>query len=804
MALRNFYADVNIKGEFTSQKLTIENGYSFPIADGITGQILATNGLGVLQFVNPSSLAILTTASIINGTGITWSQVSPGVLQGNINLSSFSTSNLIEGTRLYFTNNRADNRVAAVIGNGTGLTWTYSGPGNNTLVGNINLSPFSTSNLSEGTNLYFTNERVDDRVAALLKNGTTGTGPAPLSWIYNDPLNILTPVISLAPFNTDALAEGIINLYFTNNRAISAVAGALQNSPTITWSYNSILQQITATANVPGTPLTVEENGSVIGSRSTLNFIDGLNTTVSISEDVLNNKINVQIDSSGGGTSPYGEPWGIFDTSGNVTTYPTFSAAKAAANPLETIHMFCNVTENSDITLDVSGVAVDFNGHIYTLDVDSDTPAITASSNTESFLYNGVIIRAGATSTLNSSPAGGGIVIYSEAEILHLNGLLLASSNDGDSIGIYGRTTSILSNNITVTANSYSGTAYPIYVDDSDAITTTRISNIHIFDGGTIYVNRAILSNITGVIDVLISEDSNLSEINVDGRLVILRGRVINSSFLNSTNGENSITLTGTEMINVNGINENITQGNGILITGNISGSPFATLFNCYGEGYGDLSSGISIKDCAGTEYLLDNCTGVGKNEAAGIELDGADSISIVNSRSTSDVIGLSVGSTGGNHKIINITIDSQGAGALFNNNQTIYQGITINSTGDGDPGLELTQSNIIVNGFNIISNGIGILCGTGSNGSQLINGNILSIKDDTRAHGIILQEACKVIKSSITVTNSIANCLYSEDPITASYAQNYLAGASTSITANITQGISDLATIDNKGNISV
>jgi hypothetical protein len=802
MSLRNFYTDVKVEGEITSQKLTIEGRYSFPDADGLVGQILATNGLGQTQFVDPSSLAILTTASIINGTGITWSQVSPGVLQGNVNLSPFSTSNLIEGTRLYFTNSRADNRVAAVIGNGTGLTWTYSGPGNNTLIGNVSLAPFSTSNLSEGTNLYFTNERVDDRVAALLKNGTTGTGSAPLSWIYNDPLNILTPVISLAPFNTDALAEGITNLYFTNNRAIASVAGALQNSPTVTWSYNSILQQITATANVPGIPLTVEENGSVIGSRHTLNFIDGLNTTVSISEDVLNNKINVQIDSSGGGTSPYGEPWGIFDTSGNVTTYPTFSAARAASNPLETIHMFCNVTETNDVALDISGISVDFNGHVYTLDVDSDTPAITASASTSAFLYNGVIIRTGATSTLDSSPAGGGIVIYSEANILHLDGLLLASSNDGDSIGIYGRATNILSNKITVTANSSSGTAYPIYVDDSDTLLSTRISNIHIFDGGTVYVNRANLSNITGVIDVLISEDSNLSEINVNGRLVALGGRVINSSFLNSTEGENSITLTGTEMINVNGLSENITQGNGILITGSTVGIAFANLINCYGEGESMNSAGIAIKDCAGTEYLLDNCTGVGKNDAAGIVLDEADSISIVNSSAISNSIGLLVGPTGGNNKIINITIDSDGAGAILDNNQTLYQDLTINSAGENEPGLQLDNNNIIVNRFNIISNGIGILCDSGANDSRLINGNILCIRNDAGAHGISLQDKCEVIKSSITVTNLSANCLHSTRPITVNYTQNYLAGATTSINANITQGI--IITMDTQGNISV
>jgi len=263
MSIRIFYSDVRVEGELGADRLSITGKYSFPDNDGVSGQILATNGLGQISFVNPSSLSILTPTSILDGTGLSWTQTSPGILRGDVSLAPFSTSNLVEGSRLYFTNARADNRVAAVIANGTGLNWTYSGPGNNTLVGNITLAPFSTSNLAEGTNLYFTNKRVDDQVAVLLKPGTVGTGASPISWIYNSPLNSLTPVISLAPFSTSNLVEGS-RLYFTNARAISAVAGALQNTSDITFSYNSILQKITA--NVVG-----------LGSLTTSDLPEGIN-----------------------------------------------------------------------------------------------------------------------------------------------------------------------------------------------------------------------------------------------------------------------------------------------------------------------------------------------------------------------------------------------------------------------------------------------------------------------------------------------------------------------------------------------
>lgn len=53
------------------------------------------------------------------------------------------------------------------------------------------------------------NEAVDDRVSALIQNGTG------LTWSYNDILGTYTPSVSLSPFNTDQLTPGAINLYTT-------------------------------------------------------------------------------------------------------------------------------------------------------------------------------------------------------------------------------------------------------------------------------------------------------------------------------------------------------------------------------------------------------------------------------------------------------------------------------------------------------------------------------------------------------------------------------------------------------------
>lgn len=98
-----------------------------------------------------------------------------------------STTDLPEGTNLYYTQARFDT--------------AFSGK--------------STTDLSEGTNLYYTNERVDDRVSALIQNGTG------ISWSYNDVGNTLTPTVTLLPFSTTDLSEGT-NLYYTQARFDSA------------------------------------------------------------------------------------------------------------------------------------------------------------------------------------------------------------------------------------------------------------------------------------------------------------------------------------------------------------------------------------------------------------------------------------------------------------------------------------------------------------------------------------------------------------------------------------------------------
>ena len=133
-----------------------------------------------------------------------------------------STTDLSEGTNLYYTDERVDDRINSLFQEGTNISFTYDDAANTftinaSSVGGYDLSSNDTDDLSEGSNLYYTNERVDDRIDALL---VAGTG---ISKTYDDNANSLTLNLDFTEFNTSNITENT-NLYYTNTRARSAIS----------------------------------------------------------------------------------------------------------------------------------------------------------------------------------------------------------------------------------------------------------------------------------------------------------------------------------------------------------------------------------------------------------------------------------------------------------------------------------------------------------------------------------------------------------------------------------------------------
>lgn len=294
--------------------VNIGDAFFLPTIDGTAGQVLSTDGDGVASWSNVAGLALSTddltegssnlfftnervddrvNALMINSTSVTWTyDDNANTLKADVNLTPFSTDDLTEGsTNLYFSNEAIDDRVDALIQNGTGLDWVYD-DNSNTLTGTVDLTPFDTDNLSEGsTNLYFTNSRHDDRTSVLIQNGTG------ISWVYNGGAGLLTPTVSLSPFSTTDLSEGT-NLYFTDQRVDDRVSALMINSASVTWTYDSINNTLSATAASVIPAVSVKKNGVLSSTRGTLNFIPGTGITLNIADNGLDSSADITISSA--------------------------------------------------------------------------------------------------------------------------------------------------------------------------------------------------------------------------------------------------------------------------------------------------------------------------------------------------------------------------------------------------------------------------------------------------------------------------------------------------------------------------
>jgi len=196
-----------------------------------------------------------------------------------------TTADLSENTNLYYTDARADARVAAATG------------------ANLNLGSKDTDDLSEGSsNLYYTNARADARVDA-----------------------------GFSAKDTDNLSEGSSNLYFTNARARSALSagtGITYNSSTgaISLTDTGYVTGVTAgtlldgggtsgtvTLNVDLTELP-DMTSAVVGTEDELVILDnGVQSRKLVSEITLSD-----FNNDAGFTTNVGDITGV--TAGNGLT----------------------------------------------------------------------------------------------------------------------------------------------------------------------------------------------------------------------------------------------------------------------------------------------------------------------------------------------------------------------------------------------------------------------------------------------------------------------------------------------------
>ena len=218
---KTFSNDVVVTGNFTvNGTQTIINTTTASLADNIVELNRDASG-------SPSENAGLTvnrgSSSDVtfqwNETSDKWQFTNDGSSYTNI---AEDTDTLSEGsTNLYFTNARADARIAAAdtdsLSEGSSNLYHTSARADARF--DVKMAAADTGDLTEGSNLYYTNERVDDRVGAIM----SGTGN--ISVTYDDSAGTIT--IAEALTTTD-ITEGD-NLYYTNARADARIANAIKD-----------------------------------------------------------------------------------------------------------------------------------------------------------------------------------------------------------------------------------------------------------------------------------------------------------------------------------------------------------------------------------------------------------------------------------------------------------------------------------------------------------------------------------------------------------------------------------------------
>ena len=206
VTLHSTSGNAEITGLSTLGSLDVTNNTTIGGTLGVTGQITGNVTGALTGNASSASLVNITETATSN---LTYYPVFVSSNTGNTEIRTDSQQlqyNPYEN-RLTVTNFRSttDFEVQGNLNVTGALTFMQSQVGS--------IANHDTDALSEGTtNLYFTNERVDDRVAALVDGGTG------ISATYDDANNLLSLAVDFGEINTDNLTEGSSNRFFTQAR----------------------------------------------------------------------------------------------------------------------------------------------------------------------------------------------------------------------------------------------------------------------------------------------------------------------------------------------------------------------------------------------------------------------------------------------------------------------------------------------------------------------------------------------------------------------------------------------------------
>ena len=324
-------------------------------------------------------------------------------------LGTKSTTNLTEGTNLYFTDARARSALSA----GTGISYnstTGAISADTTVIATKSYvdtavaGKDNTDEITEGsTNLYFTTSRARNSLSAgsgVSYNSTTGVISADTSTMATK--SYVDSAVA-GKDNTDEITEGSTNLYFTNARARSALSAGTGIS------YNSTTGAISADTTTVATKTYVDGKisdlvGGASAAYDTLKEIqDAMATDTELSDAIAAITIGNATQTVTAGS--YLTGGGSFTANQTTDSSVTLAVDATSANTASKV-VARDASGNfsaGTITATLNGNASTVTNGVYTTDTGTVTNTMLAGSIANAKLANSSITLAGTTVSLGGS-----------------------------------------------------------------------------------------------------------------------------------------------------------------------------------------------------------------------------------------------------------------------------------------------------------------------------------------------------------------------------------------------------------------
>ena len=246
-------------GVYTYDKVTsAEVRADISVTDnGGDGALSYDNSTGVISYTGPSAAEVR--AHVSGGTGIS---VTAGEIALDFADAGFKTTNVVEGTNLYYTDERVDDRVGALVVGGTNITATYDDAAGTLTIdqdasAGLDLSNNDTDDLAEGTsNQYYLDSRAR---AAISVTDAGGDGSA----AYNSTTGVITYT---GPSAAEVRAHHTGGTGVTITSGSIAIGQAVETTSDVT--FNDVIVDGDLTVN--GTTTSVNSNEVNIGDSIVL------------------------------------------------------------------------------------------------------------------------------------------------------------------------------------------------------------------------------------------------------------------------------------------------------------------------------------------------------------------------------------------------------------------------------------------------------------------------------------------------------------------------------------------------------